>query len=87
VVVWRVSCDESTGQAILKKESIHSHVDNLPCSRCPHKLSKSQQRRFSSLVQHDCAAMGKDLAVFMKQKLHMKISPWTAQQERKQLRY
>jgi len=86
-VAWRVGCDESTVWAILKKESVHSHMDNLPRSGRPRKLSKSQQKHFSSLVKHHRAATGKDLAVFAKQKLHMKISPRTAQQERKRLGY
>jgi hypothetical protein len=62
-------------------------MDNLPHSRRPHKLSKSQQRHFSSVVRNHHAATGKDLVVFMQQKLHMKILPQTAQQERKWLGY
>lgn len=86
-VARRVGCNESTVRAILKKESVHGHVDNLPRSGRPRKLSKSQQRRFASLGKHHRAATGKDLAVFVKQKLPMKISPRAAQRERKRLGY
>ncbi len=86
-VVQRVSCHKSTVWAILKKEATFGHVDNLPHSGHPFKLSKDQRICFSSLVQKHWSMTGKELAALAKQKLQVNISPRTALEERKRLGY
>jgi hypothetical protein len=76
-VARRVGCHESTVWAILKKEAEFGHVDNLPRSGHPFKLSKLQKHR---------SATGKELAALAKQK-QVNISPRTALEERKRLGY
>ncbi len=86
-VARRVGCHESTVRAILKKEAAFGHVDNLPRSGHPFKLSKGQRIRFGSLVRKHRSATGKELAALAKQKLRVNISPCTALEERKRLGY
>jgi hypothetical protein len=82
-----VGCDESTVRATLRKEPVYNHVENLPWSGHPCKLGKRQRILFSSIIKKHRGATGKDLAVFTKQKLRVRISSRTALWERRKLGY
>jgi hypothetical protein len=62
-------------------------VYNLPWPGRPRKLGKHQRMVFSSIIKKHRGATGKDLAVFVKQKLRVRISPRTALEERRNLGY
>jgi len=84
-IARRVKCNEGTVQAILKKEALYGHVDDLPRTGHPSKLQKCQRAYFAQLVCKHCSATGKDLATFVKQRLRIKITEQTAQKLRRKL--